>query len=34
MLLRGIGSIVDSSGVLVMVGVLNSDVIGGWMTKR
>jgi len=34
MLLRGIGSIVDSSDVLVMVGVLNFGVIGGWMTKR
>jgi len=30
----GIGLIIDSSGVLEMVGVLNFGVIGGWTTKR
>ena len=34
MLFKGIGLIVDSSGVSEMVGVLNFGVIGGWPTKR
>ena len=28
------GLIVESSGILEMVGMLNFVVIGGWMTKR